>query len=587
MADKREANNGAGKTQHELDHPYGTTLLSRDKPENRAQWGPSGIGYIDVAPTVCTSDGQCPHYNYRADATREGGATTVPVHMLIASFRDRLCPRTIHNAFHRAENPNRVFIRIIEQTKEGSDLIDDAGCWDRYCQDYNTNCAEYKDNVRTAHVSARDAKGPTDARSKLSAMVNWDYVHRDEPDMLDFQRVELNDFCMQIDSHMDFSDNYDTELVFMFHRTQNDYAVLSTYVTDISENNKGLRIVPNLCMVTFTSTIRNWGTKECRNLIKPKMTNAMWGAGLSFHRCHAEINVPVDPYLDGVFDGEEGSRGLRFFTFGYDVYSPDTVLVTHDYHNHQSNPVVHTWGRAHHGESNEEKWVFRADIEKERPKVQTIGTKRVNMVLGIGKFNPNNQAERTEIDRIRKSRYGVGNKRTLEQASEFSGIDLAAKKMVENKCGNLVWVPYEESPEYGVEETLTRSLVGDDSGSSVATAAVPNKAAGIRGAGAVTGAAVAAAAKGTGTANTRPALPRSHDMDAAPAVPTTTGDASIPAKALSHTVGKLAPRRADFTTKEVSLLPLLAFAVSVAIVLICIVARLNRRKSRKNARHKH
>lgn len=112
-------------------------------------------------------------------------------------------------------------------------------------------------------------------------------------------RVELNDFCMQIDSHMDFSDNYDTELVFMFHRTANDYAVLSTYVADLSQNNQGVRVVPNLCMVTFTSTIRNWGTKECRNLIKPKMTNAMWGAGLSFHRCHAEINVPVDPYLDG------------------------------------------------------------------------------------------------------------------------------------------------------------------------------------------------------------------------------------------------------------------------------------------------
>lgn len=266
------------------------------------------------------------------------------------------------------------------------------------------------------------------------------------------------------------------------------------------------------------------------------------------------------------------------------MYSPDTVLVTHDYHTHQSNPVVHTWGRAHHGESKEEKWVFRADIEKERPKVYTKGTKRVNMLLGIGKFNPNNQAERTEIDRIRKSRYGVGNKRSLEQASEFSGIDLAAKKMAENKCGNLVWVPYEESPEYGVEETLTRSLVGDDSGNSVATAAVPNKAAGIRGAGAVAG---AAAAKGTGTTNARPALPGADEMDAAPAVPTTTGDASIPVKALSHTVGKLAPRRADFTTKEITLLPLLAFAVSVAIVLICIVGRLNRRKSRKNARHKH
>ena len=57
----------------------------------------------------------------------------------------------------------------------------------------------------------------------------------------------------------------------------------------------------------------------------------MWGAGLCFHRCHAEINVPVDPYLDNVFDGEEGSRGIRFFTHGYDVYSPHRVLVTHDY----------------------------------------------------------------------------------------------------------------------------------------------------------------------------------------------------------------------------------------------------------------
>lgn len=66
-------------------------------------------------------------------------------------------------------------------------------------------------------------------------------------------------------------------------------------------------------------------------LLHLNLCTAMWGAGLSFHRCHAEINVPVDPYLDNVFDGEEGSRGIRFFTHGYDVYSPHRVLVTHDY----------------------------------------------------------------------------------------------------------------------------------------------------------------------------------------------------------------------------------------------------------------
>ena len=180
--------NDGKKTKDERDHPYGTSLLSRDKPENRERWGPSGIGYVDVAPTVCTESGDCPHYHYTADATREGGALETPIHMLIASFRDQLCPRTLHNAFKNAENPHRVYIRIIDQNEPGSDLIDDAGCWDRYCTDYNTACEEFAKNVQTVHVKAKDAKGPTDARSKLSSMITWDYEHKDEPDMLDFQR---------------------------------------------------------------------------------------------------------------------------------------------------------------------------------------------------------------------------------------------------------------------------------------------------------------------------------------------------------------------------------------------------------------
>jgi len=45
-------------------------------------------------------------------------------------------------------------------------------------------------------------------------------------------------------------------------------------------------------MVEFTSTIRNWGTKQCDNLVRPKLTNAMWGAGLSFHvRTHKLKNT--------------------------------------------------------------------------------------------------------------------------------------------------------------------------------------------------------------------------------------------------------------------------------------------------------
>ena len=288
-----------------------------------------------------------------------------------------------------------------------------------------------------------------------------------------------------------------------------------------------------------------------------------------------------------MFDGEEGSRGLRFFTFGYDVYSPDTVLVTHDYHTHQSNPVVHTWGRTRHGAITEEKLVFRADIEKERQKVSTKGTKRVNMLLGIGKLNPSNNAERIEIEQIRKSRYGVGNKRTLVQASKFSGIDLAAKKMVENKCGNLIWVPYEESPDYGVEETLSRSLVGDSADGSVADADVlPKKAA--AGAPGIRGAEAEAARRAK--ANAQAATPVAHEVNVAPTLPETSGTASAPVKAFSPAVGRAAPRRAAFAKEgsdgSVSL-RLLTFAVSVSIILFCIVGRLYRHKAGKNARHRH
>jgi hypothetical protein len=230
-------------------------------------------------------------------------------------------------------------------------------------------------------------------------------------------------------------------------------------VTDIAENNKDPTNVPNLCMVTFTSSIRNWGTKECRNLKRPKLTNAMWGAGLSFHRCHAELNVPVDPYLDNVFDGEEGSRGIRFFTHGYDVYTPHRVLVTHDYHGHQSNPVVHTWG---HGKNNdivqELHWKFMEEIDQHRSGVTVFGSPRVNLLLGIGQHDPSLDAE-TQL--IRKSRYGLGNKRTLDQAIEFTGINLREKKMEVNKCGNLEWVPFEESENFGVEETLSRNYAGE------------------------------------------------------------------------------------------------------------------------------
>lgn len=133
----------------------------------------------------------------------------------------------------------------------------------------------------------------------------------------------------------------DDKMVEMWDLAANEYAVLSTYVANIDqlgENLNGVHEVPHLCMVIFTSQVRTHATKCARNLPKPKLTNAVWGAGLSFSKCHAELKVPVDPHTPGIFDGEEFNRAARFWTYGYDIYTPHRVYVLHDYPGSQHNP---------------------------------------------------------------------------------------------------------------------------------------------------------------------------------------------------------------------------------------------------------
>merc|ERR1711937_547861 len=79
-------------------------------------------------------------------------------------------------------------------------------------------------------------------------------------------------------------------------------------------------------------------------------------------------------------------------------------------------------------------------------------------MLGFGKSEPDLA---DEIKIMGESRYGIGTKRTLEQAEAFTGINFHKQKMDVNRCGNLLWVPFEESSNYGVGEVLSRGLAGE------------------------------------------------------------------------------------------------------------------------------
>ena len=88
------------------------------------------------------------------------------------------------------------------------------------------------------------------------------------------------------------------------------------------KNVNGVWEVPHLCSIQWENGhVRNMQAKAARLLKKPKLTT-LWAAGLSFSRCHAERTVPYDPYTPYIFWGEEFSRTARFFTHGYDIYTP-------------------------------------------------------------------------------------------------------------------------------------------------------------------------------------------------------------------------------------------------------------------------
>lgn len=175
--------------------------------------------------------------------------------------------------------------------------------------------------------------------------------------------------------------------------------------------------------------VRNWGTKCMRSLPRPKLTNMIWGAGLSFSKCHAEKKVPVDPHTPHIFDGEEFSKALRLWTWGYDIYSPHRVYVVHNYHESQSDP-------------KHSQWAFNVDPNEQFTVVDSV--RRLKMLMGMETDVP---VTEEQILTLRRSRFGLGDRRTLEQAIAFSGIDTKNRVMTSNRCGNLEYVPFVQHPK--------------------------------------------------------------------------------------------------------------------------------------------
>lgn len=288
----------------------------------------------------------------------------------IASYRDDECQETIRSIYDKASNPNDIYIGICQQNKESSEKCD-LGIPEKY-----------KSNIRQIDMDFMKAKGPTYARYWCSTL--W----------------EGEEFFLQIDSHTHFVNNWDEDLIKMFRQCQEESSkpVLSVYPP--TEKQMTIDGAPEMCNGKLTKDnipvfLAGWTGKSNKPKRSPKPFTA---GGFMFLQGDFLYDIPYDPNLSHLFQGEETLFSARLFTWGYDFYTPNIKVAWHHY-TRDGKPKY--W--SDHSQSTE----CRRKAEK-----------RVLFMLGLG------EKKNVATDFLRDiHNYGFGRVRTLDNYWKTAGID--------------------------------------------------------------------------------------------------------------------------------------------------------------------
>jgi hypothetical protein len=305
----------------------------------------------------------------------------------VASYRDKICPVTIESIYKNARHPNKVFVGICQQNADG-----DTDCFEKGLASF----PQYRNNVRILRLRHNEARGPTYARYLCSTL------YHDE------------EYYLQIDSHCRFIRNWDVILIKMIMDLKAmgvSKPVLSTYTPgyeDYTETPDSNSPVTTICQAWFTDqnliSLLGAGWTAPEDLPRP---NAYIAAGMLFAEAKFLQEIPFDPELDFVFVGEELLLSVRFYTNGWDIYTPNQNVIYHMY-TREKDPKF--WDNKH------------INSDQALKKVRYI----LNLDTDISQLTPR-QIESLKI-------YGLGKERTIDEYMIFAGIDLTTKKVNKNLC---------------------------------------------------------------------------------------------------------------------------------------------------------
>lgn len=296
----------------------------------------------------------------------------------VASYRDSECPSTLEYIFNNADHPQNIYVGVCQQ----NDMSDESK--DVECTLPDKNLVN---NIRMIRLRHHEAKGPTWARYLCSTLYNNET------------------YFFQIDSHTKLVKGWDTKCINMMKKLKNSGAtqnpVLSHYPASYDNFGDDQLGVTRICKSFFND--RGMISFEGAHHIKTdELTPTPYVTG-GFLFCEGKMlkDVPYDPYLDYLFVGEEILHSVRIWTAGYDIFTPNENIAYHEY-TRAEKPKIWT-------DKN-----YRDDDAFEKVK-ELIGLKG-----NSGLYND--------------YKYGLGNKRTLEEYYKFAGIDLEKKTVNKDFC---------------------------------------------------------------------------------------------------------------------------------------------------------
>ncbi|KAF8289987.1 putative glycosyltransferase (GlcNAc) [Trypanosoma cruzi] len=287
----------------------------------------------------------------------------------IAAFRDKECVTTLESLFTRAKNPRRVYLGISEERFEmdssciaSPEVLKNIGVtrsrklhWkDVVPFAYDpTNKQKYPKHTPVLHAKRDEdvitcllSEGSSDAMpGPGESVLNGCQVltrigHPDDARGPTYGRYLTSlfynnqDYYMVIDSHSRFVPEWDVKMIERA-RLMPTWGVMSYYPNGYTPEDPDAEInktdVMAMCKgVILDNDIPKLGARWIDVRDHPVLQGFV-AAGYIFGDAQFVKDVPFDPYLPFLFDGEEILYTVRLWTSGWDSYCPATAFLFHNY----------------------------------------------------------------------------------------------------------------------------------------------------------------------------------------------------------------------------------------------------------------